>query len=44
MLNDLSNQDLLIIFCALAYGFGVVRWLLSRNADSDKNEKEESSK
>jgi hypothetical protein len=44
MLSDLSYQELLIIFCALAYGFGVVKWLLSRNTNSDKKKEEESIK
>jgi hypothetical protein len=44
MLNDLSNQDLLFIVCALAYGFGLVKWLLRRKVDPDKNKEEQNSK
>lgn len=40
MFDNLTNQDLLIIICALLFGFGVVKLLLNQSEDS-KNEKEE---
>ena len=40
MFDNLTNQDLLIIICALLFGFGVVKLLLNQSEDS-KEEKEE---
>ena len=39
MFDNLTNQDLLIIICALLFGFGVVKLLLNQSEDSIKETK-----
>jgi hypothetical protein len=41
MFDNLTNQDLLIIICALLFGFGVVKLLLNQSEDSKKEKEEE---
>ena len=41
MFDNLTNQDLLIIICALLFGFGVVKLLLNQSEDSEKEKEEE---
>ena len=41
MFDNLTNQDLLIIICALLFGFGVVKLLLNQFEDSKKDKKDE---
>jgi DnaJ-domain-containing protein 1 len=37
MFENLSNQDILIIFLALFFGFGIVRFALSRNESNENS-------
>lgn len=41
MFDNLTNQDLLIIICALLFGFGIVKLLLNHSEDSKKEKEEE---
>jgi hypothetical protein len=41
MFDNLTNQDLLIIICALLFGFGVVKLLLNQSKDSKKEKEDE---
>lgn len=41
MFDNLTNQDLLIIICALLFGFGIVKLLLNQSEDSKKEKEKE---
>ena len=41
MFDNLTNQDLVIIICAMLFGFGVVKLLLNQSEDSIQESKKE---